>query len=64
MIRIDRYKCGYCGACVSVCPKDATALVGIQLRIDEEKCNNCEICANLCPVGALAQEHERRQETE
>ncbi|MBA5942473.1 MAG: 4Fe-4S binding protein [Methanophagales archaeon] len=60
MIRIDRYKCGYCGACVSVCPTDATFLVGMWLRIDEEKCNNCEVCANLCPVGALGLEVDSR----
>jgi len=59
VIRIDRYKCGYCGACVSICPADATALVGMWLRIDEKRCNNCEVCVNLCPVGALAVEPGR-----
>lgn len=56
MIKIDRYKCGYCGACVSVCPNDAIELVGTWIRIDDEKCNPCKVCVNICPVGALEQE--------
>ena len=53
MIKIDRYKCGYCGACVSVCPTDAIELVGTWIKIDEENCNSCKACVNICPVGAL-----------
>lgn len=53
MINIDRYRCGYCGACVSVCPADAIELVGTWITIDEEKCNSCKACVNICPVGAL-----------
>lgn len=63
MILIDRYRCGYCGTCVSVCPKDAAVLVGTWLRIDKEKCNSCEVCVNLCPVGALAVELEQGEKT-
>lgn len=62
MIKIDRYKCGYCGACVSVCPADASELVGTWIRIDEEKCNLCKVCVNICPVGALELELELNSE--
>lgn len=58
MIIIDRYKCGYCGACVSVCPTDVIELVGTWIRIDEENCNTCKACVNICPVGALKLEQE------
>ncbi|HDS45734.1 MAG TPA: 4Fe-4S dicluster domain-containing protein [Methanomicrobia archaeon] len=53
MIAIDRYKCNYCGGCVSVCPTDAIELVGTWIKIDEETCNSCKACVNICPVGAL-----------
>ncbi len=53
MIRIDRYKCGYCGACVAVCPADAISLVSVWISLDEDKCTSCGVCAEICPVGAL-----------
>jgi len=62
MIKIDRYNCRYCGACVSVCPSDAIELVGTWIRIDDEKCNPCKVCVNICPVGALEQEPEKVSE--
>ncbi|MBK5190902.1 MAG: 4Fe-4S binding protein [Methanosarcinales archaeon] len=62
MINIDRYKCGYCGACVSVCPTDAIELVGTWIRIDEGNCNTCKACVNICPVGALELEPKKDSE--
>ena len=53
MIKIDRYRCGYCGACVTVCPPGAIDLIGLWIKIKNEECNNCNACVNLCPVGAL-----------
>ncbi|MHC1568753.1 MAG: 4Fe-4S binding protein [Candidatus Syntropharchaeia archaeon] len=52
MIKINRYKCGYCGACVAVCPSDAIELIETWVEIGEN-CNECEICVEICPVGAL-----------
>ncbi|MHC1567332.1 MAG: indolepyruvate ferredoxin oxidoreductase subunit alpha [Candidatus Syntropharchaeia archaeon] len=52
MIKINRYKCGYCGACVAVCPSDAIELIETWIEIDEN-CNECKICVEICPVGAL-----------
>ncbi len=56
MIKIDRYRCGYCGACVTVCPTEAIDLIGMWIEIKEAECNNCKACVNICPVGALEQE--------
>ncbi len=53
MITVNRYRCGYCGACVSVCPNDALDLVEAFIEVDG-KCKNCGICTRICPMGALA----------
>ncbi len=53
MLKIDRFRCAYCGACVTVCPTDAIELNGVWIEIADEKCNGCKACVNICPVGAL-----------
>ncbi|MDP3057572.1 MAG: 4Fe-4S binding protein [bacterium] len=52
---INRYKCGYCGACVSVCPEKLGALELIEtwVKVDLNMCTGCGICAKICPVGAI-----------
>lgn len=57
MIAIDRYRCGYCGACVSVCPNDAIDLIETFIEIDG-RCVDCGICTRACPMGALEIENE------
>ncbi|HID43417.1 MAG TPA: 4Fe-4S ferredoxin [Archaeoglobaceae archaeon] len=52
-IVIDRYKCAYCGACISVCKFNANELVETYLEINEEECNACLACVRTCPVNAL-----------
>ncbi len=52
MVVVDRHKCGYCGACVAVCPVYAIELVGTWIDIDE-KCKECGLCAQICPMGSL-----------
>ncbi|MHC1593623.1 MAG: 4Fe-4S dicluster domain-containing protein [Methermicoccaceae archaeon] len=52
MVEVSRYVCGYCGACVSVCPVDALELVETWLEISES-CVDCGACVKACPVGAL-----------
>lgn len=52
---INKFKCTGCGACYSICPKNA-----IEMKADEEgflypyidntKCVHCELCKNICPV--------------
>ena len=51
----DNTQCTGCGACVSVCPKDAVSLKEGRLgalcsSIDTEKCVDCGLCAKVCPV--------------
>lgn len=52
-VNINRYKCGYCGACVGVCPKGALELVETWIEVDESVCIVCGICDRICPVGAI-----------
>jgi len=52
MLKIRREVCGYCGACVSVCPEGALELVDAYLTVNEN-CLDCGICAKICPLGAL-----------
>jgi NAD-dependent dihydropyrimidine dehydrogenase PreA subunit len=52
-ININRYKCGYCGACVGVCPKGALELVETWVEVNESVCIVCGICDRICPVGAI-----------
>ncbi|MBO7388390.1 MAG: 4Fe-4S binding protein [Methanomicrobium sp.] len=53
MIKVRREVCGYCGACVSVCPEGAIELIDAYLSIDDEICKNCKICVKVCPLGSL-----------
>jgi len=52
MISVNRYKCGYCGACVAVCPVGSLELVESWLEVSDS-CKSCGICTGVCPVGAL-----------
>ena len=51
-VEVNRYKCGYCGACVGVCPKGALELIETWIEVDNS-CTSCGVCAKICPVGAL-----------
>ncbi len=51
-VEVNRFKCGYCGACVGVCPKGALELMETWIEVDES-CTSCGVCAKICPVGAL-----------
>lgn len=52
MIDVNRYRCGYCGACVAVCPVGAIELIETWIEI-AENCTECGICVDVCPIGAL-----------
>ncbi|HIE31654.1 MAG TPA: 4Fe-4S dicluster domain-containing protein [Methanosarcinales archaeon] len=52
MISVNRYKCGYCGACVSVCPIGAVELIETWIEIADD-CTECGMCAGVCPIGAI-----------
>ncbi|RQD82240.1 ferredoxin [Methanosalsum natronophilum] len=51
-VNVNRYKCGYCGACVAVCPKSSLELIETWIEVNND-CNSCGICTKVCPVGAL-----------
>ncbi len=51
-VEVNRFKCGYCGACVGVCPKGALELIETWIEVDDS-CTKCGVCAKICPVGAL-----------
>lgn len=51
-VDVNRFKCGYCGACVGVCPVGALELIETWIEVDNT-CTNCGVCAKICPVGAL-----------
>jgi ferredoxin len=52
MLKIHREICGYCGACVSVCPQGALELIDAYLTVDTS-CTDCHLCVKVCPLGAL-----------
>ena len=55
MIEVRADRCGYCGACVGVCPVGAIELAETRLLINEA-CVDCDLCLAACPVGALQTE--------
>jgi ferredoxin len=55
LITVNRYVCGYCGACVGVCPVCALELVEAWLEVSDG-CIECGRCVKLCPTGALSLE--------
>ena len=50
---VDREICGYCGACVSVCPSDAIELVDLYVKRSQSLCTGCLACVKVCPLGAM-----------
>ncbi|MCK5108305.1 MAG: 4Fe-4S binding protein [Euryarchaeota archaeon] len=52
MINVNRYRCGYCGACVSVCPTCAIELVETWIEVTDD-CTECGACVSVCPIGAI-----------
>ena len=61
MITVRTDVCGYCGVCVSVCPRDAIELGNMDLKIDSQRCDDCRVCLKVCPLKALeASEDEKR----
>jgi len=49
---ISAEKCGYCGACVAVCPKDILELYDMKITA-YDGCEKCDFCLVVCPLGAI-----------
>lgn len=45
--------CDGCGRCVTVCPKQAIAVVNGKVQVNRVLCNNCGECVPVCPLDAL-----------
>jgi len=52
VITVNRYRCGYCGGCVSVCLNDALDRIETFIEVSDQ-CTDCGICTKVCPMGAL-----------
>jgi len=63
MLSVNRYKCGYCGACVGVCPAAALELVETWIEVSSDDCTGCGRCTRICPLGALELVKEAEAET-
>nr|WP_245326444.1 4Fe-4S binding protein [Methanococcus voltae] len=53
IVKVNNLKCGYCGACVGICPRNAIELIENKIEINDEKCKGCKLCKEICPVNAL-----------
>ena len=53
MIYVDSGRCTGCGACLTVCPHEAIALVDDVAHIDQALCAGCELCLPVCPEHAI-----------
>ena len=53
-ITVNESECVDCGACISICPREAfTFDSDYKLQLDEEKCILCGRCVEACPHRAL-----------
>jgi len=54
-VNVNESECVDCGACISICPREAFSLDNTwKLRLDEEKCVLCGKCISACPHRALS----------
>ncbi|WML68468.1 MAG: L-aspartate semialdehyde sulfurtransferase ferredoxin [Methanoregula sp. SKADARSKE-2] len=53
-ITVNESECVDCGACISICPREAfTFDQEYKLKLDEGKCVLCSRCVDACPHRAL-----------
>ena len=55
-MKFDTDKCGYCGACVNICPSNSLELTESRIIVESDKCDECGRCAIICPLGAFTLE--------
>ena len=61
-VRKNPAECTGCGACVSICPKQAITMQPdaegfLYPKVDGEKCVSCDLCEKRCPAGREMPEH-------
>ncbi len=55
VVKKDSEKCFECGACVSLCPVNAIAIMDDwDIDIDNQKCIGCGFCISSCPTRAIS----------
>lgn len=64
-VRKNPAECTGCGACVSICPKQAIVMQPdtegfLYPKVDGEKCISCDLCEKRCPAGREMPEHHAR----
>ena len=64
-VRRNQSECTGCGACVSVCPRQAITMQPdeegfLYPKVDALKCIECDACEKRCPAGRLPQERQPR----
>jgi ferredoxin len=60
--QVNKSKCCWCGACVSVCPTLALNLAETRIQVFNEKCIKCGFCVSICPVAALSEKNGEKNE--
>lgn len=53
MPKLIKERCGYCGGCASVCPKNVITVLEADRTVDDTGCNKCNACVLVCPAKAL-----------
>ncbi|MDO5299070.1 MAG: Coenzyme F420 hydrogenase/dehydrogenase, beta subunit C-terminal domain [Clostridia bacterium] len=64
-VRAKREECTGCGACVSICPKQAITMKPdaegfLYPAVDGALCVGCDLCEKRCPAGRAARENKPR----
>ena len=64
-VRKNPAECTGCGACVSICPKQAITMQPdaegfLYPKVDGERCIACDLCEKRCPAGRITPEHHAR----
>jgi pyruvate formate lyase activating enzyme len=54
----EKNACTRCGACVNICPVQASSISAAGVVIDRDKCTGCGSCVDSCPAGARVLEGE------
>ena len=61
----NEFECSGCGACISICPKNAISKVQTKLgvwlpKINQDLCINCGICEKVCKNNLLIDDFDKK----